>query len=139
MEFKIVKKFCCILLLVSYMVPSVGVGVNLHWCGHILFAVSMDSDVHQDCLCIQFKDVGDETKPDCCKDDYVYCKLSQQHTASEIFRLHHFDKSPVINFINSFPPFSLFYFAKQSKVYFFAGYNTDESPPDLLKLGILRV
>ncbi len=121
------------------MVPAVGVGVNLHWCGHILFAVSMDFDVHQDCLCIQFKDVGDETKPDCCKDDYIYYKLSQQYMASEIFSLHHFDKFPVKCFMNSIPPLSLFYFAKQSKVYFFPRYNTDESPPDLLKLGILRV
>lgn len=121
------------------MVPAVGVGVNLHWCGHILFAVSLDSDAHNNCLCAQFKEVGEDSKSDCCKDDYVYYKLSQQHTASSVFSLNHFDKSTVIYFINSFPPISLFYFANQSKVYFFARYNTDESPPDLLKLGILRV
>jgi len=134
-----VKKFISILLLSAYLIPAIGVGLNLHWCGNVLFAVSMDSDEHQDCLCAQFKDVGDETKSDCCKDDYVYYKFSQQHTSTDVFSLKHFDKSTVKCFMNSFPSIAIFDFTNLSTANFFARYNFDESPPDLMKLGILRV
>ena len=133
------RKFCIVLLLVSYIIPAIGVGVNLHWCGHVLFAISMDSDAHQGCFCAQFKEVGDETKSDCCKDDYVYYKLSQQHTVSYIYNFNQFNNSPVIIFNNSSPSIPLFNFANQMEVSFFAGNNIDENPPDLLMLGILRV
>ncbi|MBP6511825.1 MAG: hypothetical protein KA347_04075 [Bacteroidia bacterium] len=133
------RKFCIVLLLVSYMVPAVGVGVNLHWCGHILFAVSLDSDAHQNCLCAQFNDDGDDTKSECCKDDYVYYKLSQQHTASSIFSLDHFEKSPVKCFMTSFPMISLLFFESRMETYFFSDYMREESPPDILMLGGLRV
>jgi hypothetical protein len=134
-----VKKFISILLLSSYLIPAIGVGLNLHWCGHVLFSVSLDSDDHQNCFCTQFKEVGDDSKPDCCKDDYVYYKLSQQHTASYGSFFDHLEKSSIKSFTNSFPVLPLFNFSNQLKVGFYVLIITDESPPDLVMLGILRV
>ncbi|MFN0187522.1 MAG: HYC_CC_PP family protein [Bacteroidia bacterium] len=133
------KKFCIVLLLVSYLVPAVGVGVNLHWCGHILFAVSMDSDAHQDCLCTQFKEVGSDSKPDCCKDDYVYYKLSQQHTSSSIFSLNQFVKSVDQSFIKAIPIISFWDSTWSKASYLKSKYKKDRRPPDLEELSILRV
>ncbi len=133
------KKFCCIILLVSYLVPAVGVGVNLHWCGHILFAVSMDSDAHQDCLCAQFKEAGENAKSDCCKDDYVYYKLSQQHTSTDVFSLKQFVKSFEQSFINTIPIISFWDSNWNKDFYLKSKYKKDRRPPDLEELNILRV
>ncbi|MBK9639674.1 MAG: hypothetical protein IPO63_18445 [Bacteroidetes bacterium] len=133
------RKFCIVLLLVSYLVPAIGVGVNLHWCGHVLYAFSMNSDEHQNCLCTQFNEEGEDAKSDCCKDDYAYYKLSQQHVTSTLCCINHFDKSPIKNFISNNSAIALSLFLYQRQFYFFSRFNTDESPPDLLKLGILRV
>ncbi|MBK7966542.1 MAG: hypothetical protein IPK10_15545 [Bacteroidetes bacterium] len=133
------RKILCTLLLTAYLIPAIGVGINLHWCGHILFAFSMSSDDHTNCMCAQFKEVGDNSKSDCCKDDYVYYKLSQQHTSSSIQCLTYFDKSMSGYASIQYPSFRFIDFVDRKCSLVKSMYSKDERPPDITLLSVFRV
>jgi hypothetical protein len=134
-----VKKIICTLLLTAYLIPAIGVGINLHWCGHVLFAFSMTADDHTNCMCTQFKTAEDNSKSDCCKDDYVYYKLSQQHTASSVHCLTHFDKT-MEDFANiNYSSFCFLDLVSHNCFLVKSNYKNDERPPDITVLSVFRV
>lgn len=133
------KKILCALLLTAYLIPAIGVGINLHWCGHVLFAFSMSADDHANCMCTQFKAEGDNSKSDCCKDDYVYYKLSQQHISSSIHCLTHFDKTMKGFACINYPSFYFMEDVYPKNDFVRINYENDERPPDITVLSVFRV
>lgn len=133
------KKFLSIFILSAYLIPAIGIGVNLHWCGNILFSFSMSSDDHTTCMCEPFKTAKDASASDCCKDDYVYYKLSLQHTSAPVFTMKQFGQFMDVSLMNKIPLISFSNDQQQVDFYPDSIYKKDRRPPDLSELSVFRV
>lgn len=74
-----------ILLTIIYLVPNLGLGVNLHWCGKHLASFSINSCDELGCSCEEFEDQVSSLpdSDDCCKEEFTFFKLNTTHIAGK--------------------------------------------------------
>ncbi len=72
-----------ILLIFIYLIPNMGIGINLHWCGKHLASFSVNSITRLGCSCEELDElepsVADEDG--CCKEEFAFFKLNSTHVA----------------------------------------------------------
>lgn len=133
------RKVVATVLLFAYLIPAIGVGVNLHWCGEILFSCSVTSESQTDCMCTQFSASEQSKKSDCCSDNYVYYKISDQHLFSQSANFTSISKNLVGELFTIFTlTSSIAYFNatrnwSEQLLYF------DDRPPERCQLGVFRI
>ena len=133
------KKLITILLLVAYLIPAIGVGVNLHWCGEILFSCSVTSESQAECMCTQFSASEQSKKSDCCNDHYVYYKISDQHLFSQSENLTNISKNLVGELFTIFPLTNSLACITAKRNWSDQLLYFDDRPPERSLLGVFRI
>jgi hypothetical protein len=74
-----------IVLIFIYMLPNLGFGINLHWCGKHLASFSINSISQLGCSCEEFDgmDISSQESDDCCKEEFAFFKLNTTHMAGK--------------------------------------------------------
>jgi hypothetical protein len=74
-----------ILLIFIYLIPHLGFGVNLHWCGKHLASFSINSISHLGCSCEEFDEanLSSSESDDCCKEEFAFFKLNTTHMSGK--------------------------------------------------------
>jgi hypothetical protein len=68
------KRIVCLLILLLYLVPAIGITVSAHYCGSRITWVSLNfEDQEHNCACGSKK-----MKTDCCKDKVAFIKLNNK-------------------------------------------------------------
>ena len=65
------KKIAILFLIFFYLIPAIGVSLDVHWCCHNLKIVDINSTHEKKCPC------GKKMPPKCCRDYHVSAKLTQ--------------------------------------------------------------
>jgi hypothetical protein len=74
------KRLFAIFFCFVYLVPTLGISLNLHYCGETLTAISLFNIGDKNCCCGE-----EEESDDCCKDKSVNCQVKEgQNTAVKI-------------------------------------------------------
>lgn len=118
------KRIASILLMLLYLVPSIGVTVSKHYCGGKVTSVSFSPiKMGHKCPCGSKK-----MKKGCCKDEAAFFKLSDeqqktQQLARNVVKITDFQSAISSNlaFYHEAPPLSTLF-------------NRSSHPPDNLKL-----
>lgn len=74
-----------ILLIFIYLIPNLGFGINLHWCGKHLASFSINSTSQLGCSCEELDelDFSVPESDDCCKEEFAFFKLNTTHVAGK--------------------------------------------------------
>lgn len=74
-----------VLLIFIYLIPNLGLGVNLHWCGKHLASFSINSCDDLGCSCEEFEELENtfSDEDDCCKEEFAFLKLNTTHVAGK--------------------------------------------------------
>ena len=74
-----------ILLIFIYLIPNLGFGINLHWCGKHLASFSINSTSQLGCSCEELDELDFSTpeSDDCCKEEFAFFKLNTTHVAGK--------------------------------------------------------
>lgn len=74
-----------IFLIFIYLIPNLGFGINLHWCGKHLASFSINSISQLGCSCEELDelDFSAPESDDCCKEEFAFFKLNTTHVAGK--------------------------------------------------------
>ncbi len=115
------KKSLFLFITFIYLIPSIGFGIDLHWCGKKVHFVSINSTHEKRCACKQ------KMKPGCCKDKYISFKLSSYHKQVANYQ---FPSNNSFNQLLNFPVFSFIFLPAFCQDINFKQYH---SPPFKIK------
>ncbi len=114
------KRITLILLIFLYLIPAIGVSVNIHKCGKTWSFTFLNSVSKKKCKC------GRKTTHNCCKDFNLSFKITENQKDSKLFSVPGNSFEKVLN--STYPSVDLL--VPNSKVLI---YTANYSPPPIYK------
>ena len=87
------KRALAIFILMLYSIANFGISVHTHWCGGKISSVRISYSLKHTCGCGPKMDIG------CCKNGFVYSKLSNEHvkSANNVIQDYKNDLKPIVS------------------------------------------
>ena len=121
------KRIAIILITLCYLLPAIGLSINVHWCGGKISSVKFQSITAPECRC------GKKMLPGCCKDFQTLIKLTDNQKAGSSFSFPKDFQTEIQQFTTASKT-GLLYFELQTFDYF-----KDKVPPFKNKLPVYLV